>query len=318
MSKEASLTSEERYPDEYSQGYCIGGFKASYCINLGEQTEDIMNIEKTVKDLLMWDQSNGNGPFATLRTALKRMFLRADLSNRIRYDPVLEHVEKYRLAGAGILEVGCGSVGITRYLNCPVTGADLDFQGPQLPYLRQVRCSAGKMPFRNEEFDLTLSVDMLEHVPKDLRHSVISEMIRVSKEWIIIGVPSGKNAESWEDRAWNFWHKKIQSCSNPLLKGRLLRRGNFLEEHRKNGLPTESEIIKDINDASMDSADISIVHNQSVLLWYIMAVASLRYSQLLWLTSIVIGRLLSPFLRRVKWQGCYRSFIIVRKARFQK
>lgn len=272
-----------------------------------------MDLENSIKRFLHWESPEDHGRYFYARNLLKNFLLRADLSNRIRYDPVRHHVKDYLLSDAKILEVGSGSVGITRYLKKRVIGVDLDFKGPRLPYLIPVKSSATNLPLKDGAFDLVFCVDLIEHLPKNRRQFVLSEMLRVSKAWVIIGVPCGERAMLWEKRAWEFWERKQKRTLSHKLQERIARRGKFLEEHRNNGLPTEKEIARMIEDVSASPVKVRIVGNQSVILWYFLALANLRFSFLIWVATIVISDIMAPLLKDINWFGHYREFFIAMK-----
>jgi hypothetical protein len=56
-----------------------------------------------------------------------------------------------------------------------------------LPALRGlVRCDAEGLPYRDNGFDVVLSIRFLFHLPTDVRRRIIREMARVSREWLIL------------------------------------------------------------------------------------------------------------------------------------
>lgn len=49
-----------------------------------------------------------------------------------------------------------------------------------------VRCDAEKLPYRDNGFDVVLSIRFLFHLPTDVRRRIVTEMARVSREWLIL------------------------------------------------------------------------------------------------------------------------------------
>jgi GT2 family glycosyltransferase len=45
------------------------------------------------------------------------------------------------------------------------------------------------LPFKDEIFDLTVNLDVMEHIPKEKRIPTLGELVRVSKKFLIIGAP---------------------------------------------------------------------------------------------------------------------------------
>ncbi len=103
-----------------------------------------------------------------------------------------EEPEYYQLIGTLLkgtksVDIGCGYGFIERY--SPNTVA-VDFSKEALKVARKngakktVKASAEKLPFKNDEFEISLSLGVLEHIAD--QEKAIAEMVRVSKVQIII------------------------------------------------------------------------------------------------------------------------------------
>jgi predicted SAM-dependent methyltransferase len=137
-----------------------------------------------------------------------------------------------------VLEVGSGGLGITPYLNMPVTGVDVEFKPPFHPNLTRVVGKAEKLNFADKSFDVVISSDMLEHLPKEMREKAIFEMIRVSRLGVVIGVPCGAAAAE-HDMELRSEYLKVNKKEFP-----------FLKEQVEYGLPDKTDIITYINKSS--------------------------------------------------------------------
>ena len=86
-----------------------------------------------------------------------------------------------------ILDAGCGSGGMTRYLSTfgRVTGIDFAPEALALSQQRGLprlaRASVGEIPFRDGSFDVVTSFDVLYHLNVDDDRAAISEIHRVLK-----------------------------------------------------------------------------------------------------------------------------------------
>jgi ubiquinone/menaquinone biosynthesis C-methylase UbiE len=102
-----------------------------------------------------------------------------------------------------ILDVGCGNGLVTNRLLdlCPtVVGCDLAAEPIKQLACEAIRADATALPFPDRSFDLVMSLEMLEHLPDELRASALGEMARVSRRWSIIGLPSEEDLLAWTAR----------------------------------------------------------------------------------------------------------------------
>lgn len=92
--------------------------------------------------------------------------------------------------------------------------------------------NGGRLPFKNNSFDVVCSIDVLEHLPKKNREEFIKELERVAKKKIILSFPIGTPEHEAYERQTQKW---LQSQKGDVT---------YLNEHIKFGLPTKDEILK--------------------------------------------------------------------------
>ncbi len=120
------------------------------------------------------------------------------INHKIRYNILRSHLAKNE--SSSILEVGCGSQGLGQYFkNTLFTGVDNDFgdygaNRQTHVNMRAIKASALDLPFENDEFDITFSLDMIEHIPEKLRKKAVKELIRVTGDKLVIAFPCGDAA----------------------------------------------------------------------------------------------------------------------------
>lgn len=166
-----------------------------------------------------------------IRLFFNKYFYRQHPEAALRYLPVVAEIKKAKLENSKILEIGSGSLGITPYLDRKIEGVDIDFSGPQSEKLTKTKGSATNLLFRKNSQDVTISVDVLEHIPSALREIAVFDMLKITKKLAIIVVPIGEDSEKQDKELQNHW-KKIFTEKN-----------QFLEEHVQNGLPKTDEIL---------------------------------------------------------------------------
>ena len=107
-------------------------------------------------------------------------------------DYILDNIQE----GDKLLEIGCGTAIITKYLPENVTYIGLDVSDYALKMAKKrrnvklINASADKIPFTNEVFDFVLAIFSLEHLNRP-KESLL-EMIRVLKRgsYLIICAPN--------------------------------------------------------------------------------------------------------------------------------
>lgn len=147
----------------------------------------------------------------------------------MRYLPIVDLVRERGLRGQ-ITDVGCGPEGIAPYLRRPITGVDTDLRPPVHPLMTPVNASVLDTPFDDASRPCVISVDMLEHVPVDVRQAAVDELVRIAGRLLVIAVPTGPVSEA-HDREVAERYRAVRGIDY-----------RYLREHLENGLPTEQQL----------------------------------------------------------------------------
>lgn len=85
----------------------------------------------------------------------------------------------------GILDIGCGDGSFVTWLlnnGQDAYGCDITLQGVNSCQIgRYYECPAWDMPYKDASFDITVSMDVLEHIPTELIPATIKEIDRVTR-----------------------------------------------------------------------------------------------------------------------------------------
>jgi len=167
------------------------------------------------------------------------------LNQIVRYLPVIAFLKKH--PQASILEVWSWSQWLWKFYKKSFTGVDFttddysDTPNKTNRYMSFVKGICTALPFADNSFDVVFSLDMIEHLRETERLKAFQEMVRVSKNDIIIAFPCWILAKSFDTMLYEY----ILSLGRKVP----LR----LQEHIDRGHPQIKEIewilsqIKDVN-----------------------------------------------------------------------
>lgn len=91
-----------------------------------------------------------------------------------------------------ILDAGCGDGALTNLLvdsKYRILGLDRSQEALNHVNTDKIKGSINKIPFSDDAFDLVVCSQVLEHLPEEIYRESINELMRVSKKYLIIGVP---------------------------------------------------------------------------------------------------------------------------------
>jgi hypothetical protein len=236
----------------------------------------------------------------TIRAAIRRLTNQCKRSKMLnwaaRYYPIVRILKSHGLFDdASLLEIGSGPIGIGRFRKIPFIGCDLSFPFPPLWPMTPMIASAAQLPFKDNEFDIVLASDVLEHIPPDLRKTVIGEALRVTRKLAIFAFPSGP-------LAW----KSDQDLYNHYLEGKMPPPG-WLSEHMEAPFPGD-ELFQEIH-----GWDTRQIGNESIRFhtWMMRKEMSGRFVRASSIAMRVAPLLVEALLRRADHAPFYRQIFVL-------
>lgn len=145
-----------------------------------------------------------------------------DFDRTSRHRLLAEVVQDVLPAGSTILDIG-GSEGLTAEFLPGYTVLSLDIR---LAGKVDVLASATALPFRDRAFEGVSGLDLLEHVPVEVREGLVSEATRVSRELVVFAGP-------WAGPGLAATEADIQQ----FFVGLFDVENEWLREHAEMGLP---------------------------------------------------------------------------------
>jgi SAM-dependent methyltransferase len=130
----------------------------------------------------------------------------------LRYQPVIRMLEQFP-PDVTVLDVGAGWHGLSLYWSGHVVQTDLRFAATaggeqRAGWAEFVVASAERLPFEDGAFDVAVSVDMLEHLPEELRRPSLAELFRVARRGVIVACPMGEPARRIDQRLARLYRRR--------------------------------------------------------------------------------------------------------------
>jgi len=133
-----------------------------------------------------------------------------------------------------ILDVGCGEGAITNRLARTREVVGVDTSSTALSHLETtaIEASATRLPLADDSFDLVLSSEMLEHMPRKEYVAALAEMRRVTRRYLLISVPYREDLAfrnvrcpgcNWRGRVWG--HRQSLTGRIAHRRSRRIQRG---------------------------------------------------------------------------------------------
>ena len=136
-----------------------------------------------------------------------------------------------------ILEVGSGShANLAQFLpQDDLTFSDIVLTDEALQDPRFVPADVRELPFEDDSFDFVISLDMLEHIPDELRASALASMLRVARQAVFLSFPHATMTASRNDAILAAQYE-VLGIQAPL----------WVYEHCEHSLPTALRCISDL------------------------------------------------------------------------
>ncbi len=215
-----------------------------------------------------------------------------------RYASVVQEIKKLGKQHLGILDVGGGGDIIRAFLNPRENGVhiiDTNIKGLRRVRDRQIKVTVGDgcaLPFKNDSFDVVISLDCLEHVPDSKKLDYCRELKRVAKGYVIIHCPAdsadGKFQSTSYDTKFLRWYQQRFKRDEPSTL-----------EHLKSGLPKLEQLT-----AAFPGA--KIIGRQNCELW--LTYMKREFTPYI---KLVIGLFYKAFLLKKDSQPPYKSCLLV-------
>ena len=149
---------------------------------------------------------------------------------------------------------------------------------------------------------MSLSVDVIEHIPPENREKSILEQLRVTIKLAIIVVPCGQNSEAQDKLLRDKW--------NSLFK----EKNQFFEEHVKFGLPKTSSLANYVDNALAKlnrKAKVTIYPNLNLLVRSILMNTWITKNKIFYYLYLKGYLFFLPILKICNFGKAYRQVFVI-------
>lgn len=130
------------------------------------------------------------------------------ISRYIMQAAVLETYQQHMgIKRLKVLDVGGSGSIITQFIDVDLTILDILPNRQKLP--NYIRGSALEMPLPDNSFDVVISCDVLEHIPKESRKKFLMESARVTRDLLITAAPFDLEGVRAAEISANDFYKKL-------------------------------------------------------------------------------------------------------------
>lgn len=200
-----------------------------------------------------------------------------------------------------VLDAGCGEYGVAAFINAKnVVGVDILPTDAQVEGFEFIHGSILSLPFEERQFDIAVSVDVLEHLPADLRENAVKQLVRAAKKTIVVAFPSGPIAREMDES----YAAELDSRNEP--------RPDWLVEHLASEYPDAAEIASMIeHEAGLTGRKVRITttYSENVGVAGLLRRAS-SLSKYLYLPANLAAGVLLPLMPRANEKNAYRAIIL--------
>jgi SAM-dependent methyltransferase len=238
-----------------------------------------------------------------LKKIKNKIFKNYSTDIALRYLPVADILEEINKEHEKILEVGSGDLGITPYYKEKITGIDIKYNKEKNELLKKIYYNGKVFPFKEDEFDITISVDNIEHLPNNNRKDFIKEILRVTKKTILLVIPCGRLSYEQDIKLFQYFFKIHK------------KKDRFFSDHIKNGLPEIKDVILMLEISAKElNKSIKILKKDNLLnlkIRYFIMKCKIS-NNLLLSTLYYIFLLVLPIRKMLNFGNCYRQILYIK------
>ena len=200
-----------------------------------------------------------------------------------------------------LLDAGCGEYGLASLLSSTqVTGVDVIDSMLESDNFKFLHGSIISLPFSQKSFSVAASVDVLEHLPPEIRTQAISELVRVAQNAVVLAFPCGAQARQIDES----FAARLNQFNKP--------QPEWLDEHLHSPYPQLQSVLSAIETEAVKhdkKARVKTFYSERVQVTRLLRWAAAR-SKFLYLTFNLLAGVLHPLIPSPGKDNGYRVILI--------
>lgn len=232
---------------------------------------------------------------------LRRFFYSLNWDTRGRSLDVIRVLKPLLKEKSTLLDAGCGVFGLASFIpSIRVTGVDITDSMLHDINFTFVRGSIILLPFSDKSFSIATSVDVLEHLPPEIRQQAIAELIRVAQDAVILAFPCSAQGRQVDE---NF---AVQ------LNQRNKPQPEWLEEHLHSPYPELDSVLSMIETEAVKhnkNLRIKTFYSEPIIVTRSLRWAAAR-SKFLYLAIGLLAGVMYPITPQTKKDNSYRVILL--------
>ena len=203
--------------------------------------------------------------------------------------------------GTTILDAGCGEYGLSAFVSgARITGVDILPAETVSAELNYVHGSIVDLPFDPRSFDVAVSVDVLEHLPEDMRSVAVKQLVKIAGQLIVITFPCGADARRLDEG----FERELTRRGQPVP--------DWLKEHLQNRYPEIDEIVAGIEAEAKRTGRVvstSVQYSENSTIARCLRWSAIR-SKYLYLANNLVAGVFLPLMPKAGAANAYRAIVV--------
>ena len=234
---------------------------------------------------------------------IKQAIFKTGFDTKIRNLDVIAVLKSLSAEDELTLDAGCGESGLSGHIKMlNLVGTDITIFKERMHDPLFVCSSISSLPFSDNFFPVTLTIDVLEHLPVEIREKGVTELIRTARGAVIMAFPAGQAARKVDEK----FQSELIARKTPVPA--------WVEEHLSHSYPSSENMIlvakTTAEKYNKKIKSIKLYYSESIKITQLLRWTASR-SKFLYIAANSLLGLLLPILPKPGETNSYRTIIAI-------